>query len=296
MLREKTVSQEPEEPTLRVEPRRQGWSRFSVACRDGAGEGQGWPLAGVGFSYQGVTQRQIHIYPEPGRQARGHHSPLPSAALLRSPISLPPPRARPARAKRASAPWVRKPPQPSKPGGGHSSPQTAVETKSLRLCSSRARRQREGSGEGKLQVAARAQASPSPCWTQGQGHWSFFWLDRASIQETAWEKNLWFLSLRVKKTRNNHVGVRGDPGWRAGAGPPPCPGLRAQGNGKRAFLLWSQKKCHHSCLRTTVPQTKQGCPGALAMEMGLRDGAESSFPGAPLLGCWFCFSLKSRLL
>lgn len=146
-------------------------------------------------------------------------------------------------------------------------------------------------------MATRAQASPSPSWTQGQGHWSFSWLDRASLQEEAWEKTLRFLSLQVKKTQNNHVGVwGGDAGRRAGAGPPPRLGLWAHGNGKRAFLLWSQKKCQHSSLHTTIPQTKQGCPGALAMEMRVRDGAESSFPGAPLLGCWFCFSLKSRLL
>lgn len=76
--------------------------------------------------------------------------------------------------------------------------------------------------------------------------------------------------------------------------PPHRPGLQAQGDGKMAFLLPSYQR----------PPDQTGVSGALAMEMGVQDGTESSFwgrlggraPGAPLLGCWFGFALKPRLL
>ncbi|XP_027468359.2 uncharacterized protein LOC113932964 [Zalophus californianus] len=95
LLREKAVSQEPEEPTLRVEPQRRGWSRFSVACRDGAGEGQGVAFSWCGlFLPGGDTEAKPHT---PRAQVAGLGPPLtpPLGSLAQEP-HLPAPATGPA--------------------------------------------------------------------------------------------------------------------------------------------------------------------------------------------------------
>lgn len=173
---------------------------LSVVCRDGAGEGQGWPLAVVGREAE--PEGQV----AGGRPRAAPHLSF-SAALLRSPISLPLPRALPARAKRASALRVWRPPplHPANWGAFFLPDFCGEHVPETMLCMGR---QIEGRpGKGKIQVAAPAQPSPSPSWTQGQGHWPFSWLDGA------WEKNLRFLSLRVKMTQEQPCGeMGGTPG------------------------------------------------------------------------------------
>lgn len=193
---------------------------LSVVCRDGAGEGQGWPLAGVGREAE----------PEPRWQAQGRPSPLLLRSLAQEP-HFPAPATCPASQSQDSlspAGLETTPPAPSKPGG-ILPPQTAVETTSPRLCSAWAGREREGRpGKGKIQVAAPAQPSPSPSRTQGQGHRPFSWLDGA------WEKNLRFLSLRVKMTQEQPCGeMGGTPGGQLERDHVPAQGfgLRAMGRG-----------------------------------------------------------------
>lgn len=70
-------------------------------------------------------------------------------------------------------------------------------------------------------------------------------------------------------------GDGGHPGWTAGVGPRPRPGLQAQGNGKRAFLGLSRWKSRRISLQD---QTKGG-QGPRPWKRGCRMGLKPAFRG-----------------
>lgn len=227
------------------------------------------------------------MHPEPRWQAQGHRSPLPLGSLAREP-RVPAPATCPASQSQDSlGPVGLETPHDPANWGAFFPHQIAMET--TLLC-----RQREGRpGKGKIQVPAPAQASPSPSWAQGQRHRSSSWLDRASLREEAWEKNLRYLSLRVKKTQEQ-------PCW--GGGP------RVESWGKTTSLPrssgsgpWEEGLSPPSI--PASPRPNRGVQRPWSWKWGCRRGQNPAFgrdwgtrPGVPLLGCWFCFALKSRLL
>lgn len=241
----------------------------------------------MAFGWHG-TQRQSHTCPEPTP---------PLGSLAQEPISLPLPCALHPEPRQL---WPCGSGDPSTmQTGGHSSPPNCGDhvpvTVLLTVTQTVGGETGEGEGEGPGGCSCPGLTSP-PLGTRSPT--SVLFLARRGSSAGGGLREEPEVSELAGETTQEQPRWGGGPWVESWVGsprdPPHRPGLQAQGDGKMAFLLPSYQR----------PPDQTGVSGALAMEMGVQDGTESSFwgrlggraPGAPLLGCWFGFALKPRLL
>lgn len=266
VLREKAVSWEPEEPILRAEPRRQ------IFITGGEGEGgghtsplslpplcsvQGWGRrgAGVAFSWCGQRGRARAQVAGPGPPLTSP-SPQPcSGAPFPCPCHVPcqpEPRQPQPRGSGDHAPCTQQ------TGGHSSSPDCCGDHVPATMLRMGGQRERGEAGEGEDPGGSSRPALAQPLPDTRSRAPALFLAGRGLGKEPEVSK------LAGENDAGAAMwGDGGHPGWTAGAGPRPRPGLRAQGNGKRAFLGLSRWKSRRSSLRPRVRRIKQRAARAL---------------------------------